>query len=360
VRILTRYLLREFLLPFFYCLDAFLLLWLVMDLFGRLDDFIEAKVTWLQAARYYVLVFPEALVQITPMALLLGLLFSLANLAKHNELLAMRAGGISLLRVAAPLWGIGLLAALIVGIIHEVFVPGAREKANTLMKIYRGKAVPDIVEHIFFTNLQANRDWYIPRLNTRTGELTAPEIHERNPDGSPRRDIFAQRARWTGAHWIFQTVDVYDHTAAVSPPPVERFQQISFPQLNETPQRLVTENKLPVEMTSRELRRTLRALDRAGHHDRAAPLRATLHHRYAFPATCFFVIWIGLPLGLRIRRSGALLSVGTALILFVGYYIATQITFKLAAGGHLPAPLAAWLVNLVFFVAGGVLLWRVR
>jgi len=360
VRILNRYLLREFLLPFFYCLDAFALLWLVMDLFGRLDDFIEAKVTFFQAVRYYLVLFPEAFVQIIPMALLLGLLFSLANLARHNELLAMRAGGVSLIRLAAPLWGIGLAATIVVFAINEIFVPGAREKANTLMKIYRGKATPDMVENIFFTNLSAHRDWYIPRLNTRTGELLAPEVHERNPDGSPRRDIFAQRAFWNGSQWIFQAVDVYDHTAAVSPPPVERFQQMTFPQLNETPQRLVTENKLPVEMTSRELRRTMRAFDRAGHRHRTAPLRATLHHRYAFPATCFFVIWIGLPLGLQTRRSGALLSVGTALILVVAYYIVSQITFKLAAGGHLPAPLAAWLANLAFLVGGGVLLWRVR
>ena len=155
MRILNRYLLREFLLPLLYCLDAFVLLWLVMDLFGRLDDFIEIHARFPQVFRFYLVIFPETVVQIMPMSLLLGLLFCLANLGKHNEILAMRAGGISLGRIAAPLFAIGVAATVLVLVVNEVFVPGAREKANTLMKIYKGRAEPDVVDNLFFTNLQA-------------------------------------------------------------------------------------------------------------------------------------------------------------------------------------------------------------
>ncbi|MCS7049737.1 MAG: LptF/LptG family permease, partial [Verrucomicrobiae bacterium] len=192
MRILRQYLLREFLLPWFYCLDAFVLLWLVVDLIGRLDDFIEAHVRFAQAVRYYLVLFPEVLVQILPMSLLLGLLFVLTNLGKHNELLAMRVSGVSLTRLSTPFWMVGLALSLLVLGLNEWFVPGARHRANQLLKEYRGRAVANVVEHLFFTNFAAHRDWYIPRFDVNSTVLFAPEIHERYPDGTASRDSYAE------------------------------------------------------------------------------------------------------------------------------------------------------------------------
>lgn len=360
MRILRRYLLREFFLPWVYCLDAFVLLWLVADLIGRLDDFIEANMGFGQAFRYYFVLFPEVLVQILPMSLLLGLLFVLTNLAKHNELLAMRACGVSLARLATPFWALGLTLSVVVLGLNEWFVPDARLRANQLLKEYRGRASANVLENLFFTNLAARRDWYIPRLNLHNAELFAPEIHERRPDGSASRDLYAERAVWNGQHWVLFDVDVYEHPADGSPTRVQRHNLLALPELNESPARLVAENKRPSEMTSRELRRTIRALQRAGHEERAAELRTVLHYRYAFPITCLIVVGLAFPLGVKTNRSGPLVSVGTALALLVTYYLLNEISLKLGIGGRLPAPCAAWLTNASFGIVAGYLFWRVR
>ena len=88
MRILDKYLLREFLLPVVYCFDAFVMLYLVQDLLGRLGDFIQYHAKVSQIVSYYLIILPEALVVMLPMALLLGLLFCLSNLGKNNELIA--------------------------------------------------------------------------------------------------------------------------------------------------------------------------------------------------------------------------------------------------------------------------------
>jgi lipopolysaccharide export LptBFGC system permease protein LptF len=72
------------------------------------------------------------------------------------------------------------------------------------------------------------------------------------------------------------------------------------------------------------------------------------------------VVWIGIPLGLRVSRSGPLRSVGLALLLVVAFYFAREISLRLGDGGRISPVLAAWLANAIFAVVGAVLLWRAR
>src|SRR5688572_4408672 len=102
MRLLDRYLLRELLMPFAYCLGGFLLVWISSDLFDKIGDFQEARLTALDIAEYYVVKSPELLAIVLPVALLLGLLYALTQHARHNEITAMRAAGVSLWRLALP------------------------------------------------------------------------------------------------------------------------------------------------------------------------------------------------------------------------------------------------------------------
>lgn len=359
VRILDRYLVREFGLPLLYCLDAFAMLWIVMDLFGTLDDFIEHQVGLWQVVRYYVIVFPEALVQIIPMALLLGCLFCLSNLGKHNELLAMRAGGVSLARIALPFFLTGLLASGVVLVINVWFVPGAHEHANAVMRSLRGKGEEHLIENLFYTSKDTRRDWYARRFNAATEIFDNPEIHERDESGKPSRDIYAEQARWLEGAWVFYAADIYDHSRGPHPA-IEHVAVTNFPGIDDKPRQLLAENKRPDEMSSRELRRVIRAMRATNRRSRLAELEVTLQHRFAFPLTCFMVVWMGVPLGLTVSRSGALRSVGLALIMVVAFHFSTNIALALGSGNHLPPIVAAWGVNVVFAVMGGWLLLRAR
>jgi lipopolysaccharide export LptBFGC system permease protein LptF len=113
-------------------------------------------------------------------------------------------------------------------------------------------------------------------------------------------------------------------------------------------------------LSSSELRRYIRALKRSGRTARIAQYQVTLHYRYAFPLTCFIVIWLGIPLGMRVSRSGPMLSVGIALLLVVTFYFMTSITLAMGRGDRIPPALAAWLTNAIFAAVGAVLFARVR
>ena len=89
MRILDKYFLKEFLRPLFYCVGAFLLCWFVYDLLNNFTDFFESR-DFMGMLKYYLVILPAWLVQIMPITLLLALLYTLADLSKNGELIAMR------------------------------------------------------------------------------------------------------------------------------------------------------------------------------------------------------------------------------------------------------------------------------
>src|SRR5438128_1138339 len=112
MRLLDRYLLREFLAPLGFCLSGFWLLAIAFDLTGELRSMQAKHLRAGDIAEYYLYRPPDLLVWILPMVLLLALLYSLTNHARHNELTAIRAAGVSLWRMSMPFLAIGLIATL--------------------------------------------------------------------------------------------------------------------------------------------------------------------------------------------------------------------------------------------------------
>ena len=358
MRIVDKYLLREFAWPLLYCFDAFAMLMIVIDLFSTLDEFITSHASFTAVLHYYLILFPGMFVLIMPMALLLGLLFCLSNLGRYNELAAMRTSGISLVRLALPLLAIGLAATGAVFAVNELFVPHAREKADAVRASMKGKGERDVLENFFFANTTEHRDWYARRFDTRRFEMDNAEVHDRKADGTPGVDLYAERARWIDNQWHFFNADVYDHR--LEPPLVVRVTETNFPAFKESPKRLAVEGKQPDQLTSSELRRYIRTQRRANHLTGLAKYEVNLQYRYAFPLTCVIVVLMGIPLGMRVSRAGPLLGVGTALTLVVAFYFLNNITLALGEGGRIPPAAAAWMTNAIFTSVGVVLLFRAR
>src|SRR6266404_1377126 len=129
MRLLDRYLLREMLLPLGFCLCGFLLLWIFSDIFTELEEFQRSKLHAGDVAEYYLVITPEFLVTVLPIALLLALLYTLTNHSRHNEITAMRAAGLSLWRLCIPYMAVGLVAGAVLFVLNEFCVPDAAESA---------------------------------------------------------------------------------------------------------------------------------------------------------------------------------------------------------------------------------------
>ncbi|MBM3858342.1 MAG: YjgP/YjgQ family permease [Verrucomicrobia bacterium] len=355
LRILDKYLLREFAWPLMYSFDAFLLLFIVHDLLENLGDFLRQRAEIGMILRYYLVMLPEPLVFILPLTVLLGVLFCLSMLGRHNELLAMRTSGISVWRLGLPFFVVGLMASAVSFGLGDKFAPQSRERALALQRQMSGLPAKEKLRNFFFSNQQEYRDWYAREFAPEENVMDNVAFYLRDRDGKPLMDVFARRAVWTAERWQFEDVRI------VHPPAPDAFvATTNFPFITETPKRLLLESKHHQEMTTTELRRFARALRNAGRASQQPRYLVEMHGRYAMPLTCLVVVVLGVPLGMQVSRRGPMMGVGMALVLVVTFFIVMRLSLQFGYSGRLPPVVAAWLPNVIFGAVGAALFWRAR
>src|SRR5580698_5120315 len=134
MRLLDRYLLRELLIPLGYCLAGLLIFYIAFDLIGSLNNYQEHKLDFADITELYIVKIPEILVFILPIVLLLALLYTLTNHARHHEITAIRAAGVSLWRLSAPYLAMGFLLSLGALALNELWVPDSEAKQAEIME----------------------------------------------------------------------------------------------------------------------------------------------------------------------------------------------------------------------------------
>src|SRR5438093_1301374 len=109
MRLLDRYVIRNFLQVYFYCIAGFISIWLIFDVSDNISTFIDQHVGLRLVVRYYATQLPQVLIILLPVSLLLSLLFALGRMSRANEIVSMLTAGVSLPRVLRPLIGIGMI-----------------------------------------------------------------------------------------------------------------------------------------------------------------------------------------------------------------------------------------------------------
>ena len=82
--------------------------------------------------------------------------------------------------------------------------------------------------------------------------------------------------------------------------------------------------------------------------------------RLAAPWTCLVVVLIAIPFGAASGRRNLFFGVAGSIFICFGFFVVQQFSLAFGSGGHIPPWLAAWLPNLLFGLAGLVLMLRVR
>jgi lipopolysaccharide export system permease protein len=375
MRLLDRYLLRGLFVPLAYCLGGFLIFYVAFDLVFKIKDFQEEHLNAFDIAQHYVATLPELLVTIIiPVSLLLALLYALTNHSRHNELTAMRTSGVSFWRMSLPYFGVGILAGLAVLAMNELLVPPSEDRVDEIKHRHDLNAADRVwIPKLNLDNQTEGRLWSIDRYNKATGEMKGPHIQWDRADGSFLW-IDAERGIYTNGQWVFfNEEDWVTRTPSPGNPnplPGERKPHAVLAlTLSETPAWIKSELKVrnlspeeaakKPELSIQEILTYLRLHPRQEKADRAK-LLTQFQCRLAEPFTCLTVVLIALPFGARAGRQNVFAGVASSLFICFAYFILQRISMGLGVGGTLPPFLAAWLPNLVFGLAGLVLMWRTR
>jgi lipopolysaccharide export system permease protein len=371
MRLLDRYLLRELLAPLAYCLSGFSIFWISFDAFKSLSDFQDDKLHLLDIIQYYFAMTPEFIVTVLPIALLLALLYALTHHARHNEITAMRAAGVSLWRVSVPYFLAGFLASLALFALNEFFAPHSADWANRILNRHVQKAGGDKTQNRFtdFVNIREHRLWHFGAYRVETTEMLNPIVSWTLPDGSVRQ-LTADRAIYTNGVWTFLGAKEFAQTNARAPLlPSFQTDVLPMPEFSETPKEIRSESKINEYQGLRASRRPDIPLAVLFAYLRLHPdlpsadsnkLLTKLYGRLAAPWTCLVVVFIAIPFGATSGRRNLFFGVAGSIFICFTFFVLQQVGLALGMGGRLPAWLAAWLPNLIFGATGLWMAARVR
>jgi lipopolysaccharide export system permease protein len=133
--ILDRYLVREFLVLVGIGLAVAAALFVVVDLLQTLDRYLRVKPPLIFIAEHFVYRLPAALHDGLPVVMLVATIFLFLALSRYHELTAMKAAGISLYRVSAPILLMGLSVAVSAGLFQELFLPRLNELGEEVDRV---------------------------------------------------------------------------------------------------------------------------------------------------------------------------------------------------------------------------------
>ena len=375
MKLIDKYLLREYVVPLVYCLCGFCMLYVVSGLFDKMGDFIKAGVSLGATLRFYsqfVIAYADQsnvsfLVIILPVSLLCGALYSLSKLTRQNELTALCASGVSLFRLMAPFVGVGLACSVLSVGIQELVAPGVSRKVDAFRKsLSQDGAQPAILSNCKLYNSSTMTRWQVDRFNPADpAQLRGVEIKKERSDTSYVSKITADRAEWREGGWWFYGMKVQKYLPDGLPdgPPRESARDPeTVSGLIETPEDLVFAfDSVSAERYFSSLA-VLRWLARSSRQNTKEMSRQSVdaHTRLAMPWVCVIAVLLAIPAGVRGGRQGVAAGIILAVVMFICFYLTKETAVFLGKKQIIWPWLSAWFANMVFFLIGTVMILRIK
>jgi len=354
MRIIDRYLMKGFLLPLLFCILLLSLLFIVVDGFNNLDEYLKNGVTFKVVFSYYLYTMPALLVQIVPIATLVALLFILGNLNKHNEIIALKASGVSSFHILSPYLFLGILISFSIFLVNEMVVPETTLTSKSIMDGLILKGKKDIKERaIRNVTLYGvdNRMIYAREYEVLNQTLHDVIILENGPNQVLKYKLVAKKAQYDNKQWTFYDAMQYqlDRRGEIVGEP--SFSPKITMELPERPDDFIKEASQVDFMSARQLKEYIGNL-KGSSKKLVRRLWVDFHYKVAFPFVSLIVMLIGAPLAMRTERGSAMVGIGTSLMIVLLYYGIDSICLAMGKGGALPPLLSAWLSNIFFAIIG--------
>jgi len=355
------YIIKQFLFYFVFALIVIIKLFIIIDLMENVDDFIDRGAPVSVVVVYYIYFIPEMIKSMIPVAMLLSSLFTTGKLSTQNELVAMKAGGVSLYRFMLPFLAIGIIVTGVSLYFNGWIVPLANKEKYQIEREHLAKgARGDIARYNIFIQDSPFRFLSLGFYDETTNAVTRVSIQEFSDTNLSvlERRYDASRMEWEteGSYWRLHggTLREFAGKKEVLTP----FDTLSMKDIYFNPEDIAKKQLLPDEMSYFELGEFIEAQRRAG--QQTARWEVDYYAKIAFPFASLVVILFGVPFSAQKRRGGMALQFAIGVLITFLYMAFMAISETLGHSGQYNTMLMAWLPNIIFFVAGLFNLMRVR
>jgi LPS export ABC transporter permease LptF/LPS export ABC transporter permease LptG len=347
--ILDLYVLRRFFSYFLMIMVAFIFLFEIFTFFELAEDIRRHNVPFMVVLNYFRYLVPYSVYQFTPLGALVSVLVTLGVMSKNNEIVAFKASGISLYRIALPILISGCVIAGALLVLDDTYLPYANQRQDALRAIIKGRPAQTYTRPqrwIFGENSKVyNYDLFDPTQKL-FGGLSVIELDPAT--FQMKRRVFANRAEWidTEKTWVLESGwmrDFVDGAVAHYTP----FKITSLPELTEPPSYFNREVIQAFQMSWPELSRYIGGLRTAGFD--VSSLTVQLHKKLAYPLIAPISMMLAVPFALFVGSRGAIGGLAIGVGIGIAYWALSALTEAMGGIGQLPPFLAAWSPDLIFF-----------
>ncbi|HEY2614734.1 MAG TPA: LptF/LptG family permease, partial [Chthoniobacterales bacterium] len=287
MRLLNRYVLRNFLQAYVYCIVGFISIWFIFDISDNISTFLDERISRSLIGKYYLTQVPQILVVLLPVSLLLALLFSLGRMSRSNEIVSMLTAGVSLPRILSPLITVALLTTAASTALNYSLAPHAEYARKKILEDPRTRRQEAGLLAQVFRNRTDNRTWFIQQFRPGENTFVTVQVVQQDAQDNIVTNYIATSAIYhpdTRA-WELHLVKVVHYDQAGNITKMENFETFMIENWSETPFRLTSANVRAEQLGVPELRDYLH-FNSDFPPTLLAPFATHLQYRIALPWTC--------------------------------------------------------------------------
>jgi lipopolysaccharide export system permease protein len=359
IKIYFRYLFLRVFAPFVICLAACALLWIMVDIYGNLEDFLEHKggfgTVLSTIIRYYSLLIPDMLVMVLPAALLISTMWTLLSLNRRSELVAFQAGGMAPIWLFSPFLVFGVIWTFVLLFDLNWPAPMSLVTRDRLLNQAKGQMdKSNVFKNLPYNDRAGRRIWFFQSLDTNRDTAQGMSVLQRDADGNDIKQYFAQRGEYTpGGFWRLTGVLVVQYTPEGSVAKSTNYEQMDT-DLTTPPKQISLVISEPGHLTVSQLSEYIATS--TSRPENLAKYRTEWWYRMLYPLSVLVLILFGLLQGARIDRRDAAAGVFKTILLLIFYMVVSNLVLGLGNNNKLPPFIAACATQVVFGTVGLCLL----
>lgn len=351
MKILDRFILRQYFFTFFYCLLVLMAIIVVVDVSEKTDDFAK---TGFPVARiitdYYFGFIPRMAAMLFPLFIFISVIFFTSKMASRSEIIAILSSGVTFRRFTLPYFVGGFILTAVLWLGYQYTIPRANLKWASFEKNYidinqaSGRLGSTYKQHVYF---KMDRNAFLGIRGYDTVSKSGNNLFIQQFRGEKLvYNLRASSFNWDTANrkWMLRQVH-------------ERWIDSISERVARTPQRAMSFNFKPVDlnkdeylkdqMTTADLNRFI-DLEKMRGSEMISTLLVEKYNRTAIPASVFILTVIGVCIASRKVRGGSGAHLALGVFLSVIYILFTRFSVVFATKGTFSPFLAAWTPNIIF------------
>lgn len=346
---IDRYITVKFIKSILLSLFAFIGIFILSQIFKVINYVTSERMTIIEGTKYMIALIPGILVQVSPLAALLGGLITINKMASNLEIIALKTSGLSFRRIVLlPIIATFIMAGGIFYISNSLQPKGIKVARELKRKNQIDEDKIPIEKNDVYLRGNGDYIYHFDYINRENNIAKGVEVVILNKNFDAIKSIITSKsARYTTkGNW---ELDRANENKIDGKKVVYHEVYINL-ELKENPKLFLTPKYRKDELSLTELRKAAQVLRKTG--GEFKEFQVEFHKRIAYPFACVVIGILGLALGSRYVRGSSAINIALSIAFGYGYYIIQASFEAMALGGILSPLVGAWIPNLIFIAIG--------